>query len=93
VNTPGRCGQNVGIVGTPNRLAVVPSKFRSPEEPDPFVIEISMKDDEPWAMREVTGEVEAALEGARRDAATSRRATRFSPISRIAFRYESRTAG
>jgi hypothetical protein len=54
------------------RLAVVPSKFRSAEEPDPFVIEISMKDDEPWAMREVTGEVEAALEGARRDAATSR---------------------
>jgi AAA domain len=54
------------------RLAVVPSKFRSAEEPDPFVIEISMKDDEPWAMREVTGEVEAALEGARRDATASR---------------------
>jgi hypothetical protein len=54
------------------RLAVVPSKFRSAEEPDPFVIEISMKDDEPWAMREVTGEVEAALDGARRDATASR---------------------
>ncbi len=54
------------------RLAVVPSKFRSAEEPDPFVIEISMKDDEPWAMHEVTGEIEAALEGARRDATASR---------------------
>jgi hypothetical protein len=53
------------------RLAIVPSKYRSAEEPAPFVVEISMKG-EPWTLREVTGEVEGALEGARRDAAASR---------------------
>ena len=41
------------------RLAFVPSKFRVGEEPDPFIFEIDLSDDN-WTMRDVTAEVEAA---------------------------------
>ena len=53
------------------RLAIVCSKFRGQEEPPAYAVEISMRD-QPWSVRECTGEIEAALEGARRDATASR---------------------
>ena len=53
------------------RLAIITSKFRGQGEPPAYAVEISMKD-RPWTMRECTGEIEAALEDARRGAAASR---------------------
>jgi hypothetical protein len=52
-------------------LAFVPSKFRVGEEPEPFALEINLGT-EPWSLREVTGELDAAGEAARAQAAAER---------------------
>ncbi|MFI5168078.1 MAG: AAA family ATPase [Thermoanaerobaculales bacterium] len=49
------------------RLALVPSKFRIGEEPDPFVLEVSFAS-EPWTLRDVTDELVAVGDDARREA-------------------------
>jgi NAD(P)-dependent dehydrogenase (short-subunit alcohol dehydrogenase family) len=41
------------------RLALVPSKFRVGSEPDPFVLEVDLGV-EPWTLRDVTSELDAA---------------------------------
>jgi putative DNA primase/helicase len=41
------------------RLAFIPSKFRVGEEPDPFILEIDLSG-EPWDLRDVTADLEAA---------------------------------
>jgi hypothetical protein len=43
------------------RLAFIPSKFRIGEEPDPFILELDLSG-ETWTVRDVTAEVEAAVE-------------------------------
>ena len=40
------------------RLAFICTKFRLGEEPEPFVVEVDMTD-EPWAIRDVTAQVDA----------------------------------
>ncbi len=51
------------------RLALVPSKFRLGEEPEPFILEVDLGG-EPWTLREVTGDVVRA--GAEAKAETAR---------------------
>lgn len=46
------------------RLALVPSKFRVGEEPDPFALQIDLTSN-PWTMRDVTLELDRAGEEAR----------------------------
>jgi hypothetical protein len=50
------------------RLALVTSKFRLGEEPNPVCFELH-HDTEPWSVSDVTSEVEKALEDAKRQAA------------------------
>ena len=52
------------------RLAFIPSKFRIGEEPDPFVLEITLTD--PWTLCEVTEEIEAAHDEAKGEAEVER---------------------
>jgi hypothetical protein len=47
---------------TEYRLAFIPAKFRLAAEPDPFCLEISLPENEPWTMRDVTDEVVKAGE-------------------------------
>jgi hypothetical protein len=54
------------------RLAFVPSKFRIGEEPDPFILEVDLTTD-PWTLRDVTAEVEAAGQAAVETAEADRR--------------------
>jgi hypothetical protein len=54
------------------RLAFVPSKFRIGEEPDPFILEVDLAT-EPWVLRDVTSEVDAAGQAALEAAQADRR--------------------
>jgi bifunctional DNA primase/polymerase-like protein/primase-like protein len=55
------------------RLALIASKFRVGEEPEPFVLEINLGA-EPWTLRDVTGDLVAAGEASRAAAAAARQA-------------------
>jgi hypothetical protein len=50
------------------RLAFIPSKFRLGQEPEPFCLEIKLPKDEPWTLRDVTGELAKASEDASMEA-------------------------
>jgi hypothetical protein len=54
------------------RLAFVSSKYRIGEEPDPFILEVGLTT-EPWALRDVTAEVDAAGRAAVETAEAERR--------------------
>src|SRR5262249_31481538 len=41
------------------RLALVPSKFRIGEEPNPWIVQIVLDDDQGWRLTDVTAQVEA----------------------------------
>jgi hypothetical protein len=62
------------------RLAFVPSKYRIGEEPDPFVLELDLAA-EPWQLRDVTVDLEAAGQAAVA-AAAEERAARLSAAGR-----------
>jgi hypothetical protein len=55
------------------RLALIPSKFRIGEEPDPIALEIDLGGDA-WALRDVTVDLKQARERARQDAAEAAQA-------------------
>jgi len=55
------------------RLALVTSKFRLGEEPNPICFEVN-HDTDPWSVIEVTSEVEQQLEDAKRQAADAEQA-------------------
>lgn len=42
---------------TDYRLAFIPAKFRLAAEPEPFCLEISLPENEPWTLRDVTDEI------------------------------------
>lgn len=63
------------------RLAFVPSKFRLAQEPDPFCLEICLTD--PWGLRDVTGEVLAAGDQARKQAALAMAAAKQEAIEHL----------
>ncbi|MFI5364356.1 MAG: AAA family ATPase [Candidatus Binatia bacterium] len=54
------------------RLALVPSKYRVGEEPDPFALEVDLST-EPWQLRNVTEELIEAGEASQREAADAAR--------------------
>jgi hypothetical protein len=53
------------------RLAFIPSKFRVGEEPEPFVFELDLSS-EPWQLREVTADLDAAAQAAEEAARQAR---------------------
>jgi hypothetical protein len=55
---------------TSYRLALVPSKFRIGEEPEPFCLEITLTD--PWRLGDVTGELGPAADAARQKVAEAK---------------------
>jgi hypothetical protein len=64
------------------RLAFIPSKFRIGEEPDPFVLEIDLSA-EPWQLRDVTADVEAAGQAAQAAEAAERQETRERAVAAL----------
>jgi hypothetical protein len=55
------------------RVALICSKFRDGDEPEPFIVEIRHDDERGWSAREVTAEVEAEHEDLKQAADTKRR--------------------
>jgi hypothetical protein len=47
---------------TEYRLAFIPAKFRLAAEPDPFCLEISLLEGEPWTLRDVTADILSAAQ-------------------------------
>jgi hypothetical protein len=73
------------------RLAFVASKFRVGEEPDPFALEIDLRG-EPWQLREVTDEIEAAGEAAHTATAAQKVERERAAVERLAAELDRRAA-
>ncbi|MGH9533815.1 MAG: AAA family ATPase [Terriglobales bacterium] len=73
------------------RLAMVCTKFRVGEEPDPFVLEISTAAD-PWTVMDVTSQVDAAGEDGRRARASAQAEALAASVAALRAEIERRVA-
>ena len=73
------------------RLAFIPTKYRIGEEPDPFVFELDLTA-EPWTLRDVTADLEAAGQAARAAKDAERQGTREKAAAALLEEVARRTA-
>ena len=73
------------------RLAFVPTKFRIGEIPDPYIVELDLRET-PWRYREVTADIEVAGQAARVAADAERLAARERAVAALLTELARRTA-
>jgi hypothetical protein len=76
---------------TDYRLALIPSKFRIGEEPEPWCVEIHLADP-PWSLRDITAELVAAGDQAREHVARATAEARHEAITALARRVTEQAA-
>src|SRR5215475_13442131 len=65
------------------QLALIPTKYRIGEEPDPFIYQISLKDDAPWQFEDITEAVIHAGDKAKEESRQAKEVLHANAISSL----------